>query len=253
VPSASSGYAVAQDSNSVNYGASGNSYYYGTPQAATGYAAAAAAARPTSYDADPYGNGYYANQQATAAEDSYAYPPGDEANYYGYYGDAGERQTDGGAGDTYAGGETYGEAYSSVGATGVGAAEETSTDQPPREGDHTAEFLNQLLLFAVAIVAILYGFLVTPWIVSGLGFISSFFPVIITALAPIANLFLSPFGLSLCTITPLELFPGAVTAGRARIGGGGEGPLTPAEAMAALWSMLKRVPLIGENQSLIWF
>ena len=209
-PSASTGYATPPEANRINDNyydpQASNSYYNYPPQDGTGYAGYAAA---EPYAEDPQAGGYYDGYYSTD------YPlTGD-----GYYTDPARQET-----------AVAADPNAAVAETGTGASKEEM-------GDHTADLLRQLLLFVVAIVAILYGFFVTPFIVSGLGFASGLLPLIVTAFSPSANFFLGLAGLSLCTVgPPPALFPGGTSVGRqldgaeAAIAAG----LTPAEAVQQL-------------------
>jgi hypothetical protein len=227
-PQASTGYAAgplasyAEESNEIPHGypsgtGGGHSYDYSRQSAAAA-------------GGESYGDSY--DGVATYAAETYA---GDQ--YGGEQSYAGEAY---GGGDAYGGGETYGgEAY------GGGV-----TEAPPAEDDHLEDFLRLLALIVVAILAILNGFLVFPWIISLLGLATGLVPLGLTLFGPLINFFLGLGGLTLCTRgPPLTVFPGTLTAsiGRSLV------PTSPLEALSspieALFSsqaMEEMVSLIGD-------
>jgi hypothetical protein len=223
---------------------------YAAPQASTGYAAGPLASYAEESNEIPHGyssgtrggHSYdYSRQSAAAAGgESYGDSYDGVATYAAetYAGDQyGSEQPY--AGEAYGGGETYGgEVYGGV------------TEAPPAEDDHLEDFLRLLALIVVAILAILNGFLVFPWIISLLGLATGLVPLGLTLFGPLINFFLGLGGLTLCTRgPPLTVFPGTLTAsiGRSLV------PTSPLEALSspieALFSsqaMQEMVSLIGD-------
>jgi hypothetical protein len=225
-PQASTGYAAG---SLANYAEESNEIPHGYPSGTGGghsydYARQSAAAGGESYGVENYsgGGGDSYDGVATYAAETYA---GDQ------YGS--EQPYDGeayGGGEVYGGGEAYG--------GGV-------TEAPPAEDDHLEDFLRLLALIVVAILAILNGFLVFPWIISLLGLATGLVPLGLTLFGPLINFFLGLGGLTLCTRgPPLTVFPGTLTASLGR-------SLTPTWPTEALSSPLEALFLPQAMQEVV--